>query len=230
EGDNVLLSFLLQVRAKLTCCNTESQKGKELKMKTVLRFCCVFLSLFAFVDCGSVPLDRETGSSVFYDFEESVGPAWSVGPTYRIDENRVLGLFNDENRKFSPTCSLILSDLPPDQQIRLSFDLYLIGTWDSGGKLADRWELRIKDGDSLIAMTQFPNKFKDPKEKIPDGNDGFVKVYRRPRAYWRVNLETVITADKIRGDQLVLVFYGDLTGRKTEFWALDNVHIRSLTP
>lgn len=178
-----------------------------------------------FYSCGARSVREQHKFSIAYDFEAGVLPEWSTQRVYDMGNTRVLGLFNDENKKFAPSTSLRLRDLPADTPINFSFDLYLIGTWDSAGKLADRWTLNVKKGGILLDLKTFPNRFRDPMEKIPQGNDGFVKVYHKPRAYWVQKFNIVIPADQVRDGSLTLNFKGNLTGRKTEFWALDNVSV-----
>ena len=66
-----------------------------------------------------------------------------------------------------------------------------------------------------------------PQEKEPVDHNGFVEVYGHPRAYWVVSQTAVVPPDQIKDGQLTLIFRGYLTGRKTEFWAIDNVRIKA---
>jgi hypothetical protein len=185
----------------------------------------VFVILATTWSCGTVAGKTSSGSSISSDFESGVKLEWSPRRFFQIGNKNALGLFNDRNTEFYPAARLKLDNIPPETHIDLSFDLYLIGTWDSGGKLADRWTLSIEGGDMLLDLTSFPNRFKDPEEKIPEGNEGWVRVYRHDRAYWMESHKVTISPHQIHGDSLVLVFRGYLTGKKTEFWAIGNVRV-----
>ncbi|HPA15427.1 MAG TPA: hypothetical protein PKV75_09195 [Desulfobacterales bacterium] len=197
------------------------------KMKTNrLGFMPAIFFILAATDCGgTVSGETSSESSMSPDFEGGVKLEWASDRSFPIGNKNVQGLFNDRNPEFNPATQLKISKIPSGSRIDLSFDLYLIGTWDSGGKQADRWTLGMKEGGILLDLTTFPNRFKDPGEKVPDGNEGFVRIYRHDRAYWMESRRVSISPDQIRGDSLVLVFRGYLTGRKTEFWAIDNVRV-----
>lgn len=165
-----------------------------------------------------------------YDFEEGVAAEWSWKRTYGIEGNTVLGLFNSRNRRFTPETRLNLSGIAEGAAVDLSFDLYLIGTWDSEGPLADRFQVAVQGGGLLLDLATFPNRFADKEEKVPEGHTGFVKVLRKPRAYWRVRQRLAVPAEMIRQGALTLLFKGHVTGRKTEYWALDNVAVTWQVP
>jgi hypothetical protein len=63
--------------------------------------------------------------------------------------NRVfLGQFTNE------TVSLDLADLGSHSEVTLSFDLYVIRSWDGNGPSGpDIWDLSVRDGDSLLHTT-----------------------------------------------------------------------------
>jgi hypothetical protein len=176
--------------------------------------------------CGGQSV-RSEGATTFqrYDFEGAEMLAWQPDKRFRIGENHVLGVFNNRNPRHPPGTRLTLRGLSPDAPLTLGFDLFLIGTWDSGGELADRWELRSVDGPPLLTLTAFPNTFSDPDETVAVGNTGWVKLYGRQRAYWVVRQTVTISPDRFPEGSLVLTFSGALTGRRTEFWALDQVEV-----
>jgi hypothetical protein len=160
-----------------------------------------------------------------YDFEGAATPEWQPDKRLSIGANRVLGVFNNRNPRHPPGTRLTLRGLPVGVPLTLAFDLFLIGTWDSGGELADRWELRAGDGPPLLRLTAFPNAFSDPDETLPLGNSGWVTLYGQPRAYWVVRQSVIIPPDRFADGNLVLTFSAAVTGRRTEFWALDQVKI-----
>lgn len=160
-----------------------------------------------------------------YDFEGGPAPAWQPDKRLSIGANHVLGVFNNRNPRHPPGTRLTLHGLAAGAPLTLTFDLFLIGTWDSGGELADRWELRAGDGPPLLTLTAFPNAFSDPDETLPVGNSGWVTLYGQPRAYWVVRQSVIIPPDRFADGNLVLTFSAAVTGRRTEFWALDAVEI-----
>lgn len=184
---------------------------------------CVWLIVLA---AGTTWADQSLNSDRLYDFESGIGAEWSTQSTTLIGSNRVLGLFNDVNGKFLKGTHLNLKDLPPGAQVNVSFDLFLIGTWDSGGKLADRFTVTTQDGKVLLELKEFPNAFVEDKDTQPVGNRGKVYVESRERAYWVVPLQVTMPSAQANGKEVSLEFRGHLTGRKTEFWAIDNVKVR----
>lgn len=193
------------------------------KPSFLLLVCLILLAVLA--NCKTASLGQKPQSSITYDFENGVPAEWSTNGVYDMDGTKVLGLFNDRNKKFERSTQLRLSDIPADSFITLAFDLYLIGTWDSSGKLSDRWQVSIPGGPTLLELTVFPNRFKDPDEKMPDGNAGLVEIYGHLRPYWIQHYRITLTPAQISQNTLTLLFRGYLTGRKTEFWALDNMTV-----
>ena len=165
-------------------------------------------------------------SSLRFDFEGSADAEWATRDTYSIQGNKVLGLFNDKNKHYQRETHLHLKGVPPNTPVAISFDLYLVGTWDSTGELSDRWVMSVENGPTLLDLAKFPSAYADKEEKSPIGNKGVVTVGTRDLAYWVVNETVVVPADKVAGGALSLRFQGFLTGRKTEFWGLDNVSVK----
>lgn len=192
---------------------------------SVMPVVCGFLLMAFLWSCSSVDFQGKRASSMMWDFEEAVGSEWSTDRTFEIGKNKVLGLFNDQSQKYPSAAILRLSHLPENTPVALSFDLYFIGTWDSGGKLADRWTLSIRDGDTLIDMNRFHYAFRDGTEAVPNSKTGSLDTGRRILNYWTVDHQVTIAPHQIKGGSLSLVFRGYLTGRGTEFWALDDVRV-----
>jgi hypothetical protein len=194
---------------------------------TALGWAAALLAGSLMLACGgrTVPAGGATPSHRQYDFEGAATPEWQPDKRLRIGENHVLGVFNDRNPRHPPQARLTLHGLAADAPLTLEFDLFLIGTWDSGGELADRWEFRAGDGPPLLNLTTFPNAFSDPDETLPLGNSGWVTLYGQPRAYWVVRQSVIIPPERFTDGTLVLTFSAAVTGRRTEFWALDQVEI-----
>jgi len=202
------------------------EESKTMTQPRILLLTVVLIALLSLTGCGSLtPAPSAEPTSWYFDFDKTVDAAWSTRTTYEVANGRVLGLFNNRNRKFRPNTRLKIEGLPPDRDVHLEFDLYLVGTWDSGGDLADLWTLTVQGGPTLIELTRFPNRFMDKEQKMPIDNDGFVVVYNKPRAYWIEHQSLTIATEHIRDGRLVLLFDGRVTGRKTEYWALDNVTV-----
>lgn len=183
--------------------------------------------LFSLLVFGGVATaDQRVTADRVYDFESAPGSDWTTQSTTLIGSNRVLGLFNDVNGRYSKGTHLALKELPTGSQVTFSFDLYLIGTWDSGGKLADRFTVTTQDEKIVLELKEFPNAFADEEQTQPVGNNGKVFVEGRERAYWVVPQEFTLDPTDMGGKDVSLNFRGHLTGRKTEFWAMDNFKVR----
>ena len=159
---------------------------------------------------------------ISYDFEADA-PGWSVTPFLTIGANRVLGPFNDRNKRYSDGASLTVTGWPSGADMLVTFELYCIGTLDSGGDLADRVWVELGDGTMLLDIREFPNQFFDDKQEAATGNRGWIRIGERERAYWTIREQIRVPASRIVDGSVKLVFDGEVTGRKTEFWALDNV-------
>jgi len=85
------------------------------------------------------------------DFESPVGPEWSV--TNRsvtpVGGRTFLGDFANQ------TATLTLSSLPTHNQLVVSFDLFIIRTWDGNNTVAgpDIWDLSVVGGSTLLHTT-----------------------------------------------------------------------------
>jgi hypothetical protein len=175
----------------------------------------------------AVPLFAQTFERS-YDFETlPVGPDWSTNMTFSAAGNRVLGPFNSKNPRYRDKTVLTLKDVPPGIRLELSFDLYLIGSLDSEGPLADTWSLSA-DGTTLLTVNRFPNAFKDTQYKLPIDNNGSVMLYFRRLPFWVTTQTVAIPASATQKGMLALTFQGTLTGRVTEYWALDKVTLKAV--
>lgn len=105
--------------------------------------------------------------------------------------------------------------------------MIFVGSWDNEGKLADKFIISVLDGPELLNMTEFPCTLVDNDDSRPVGNDGLVRVGPKERAFWIKPVSVIIPAAEIKDGSIKVQFKGFLTGRKTEFWAMDNVKILS---
>ena len=118
------------------------------------------------------PQGQECETVYFNDFEYQAGPEWSndnidVTP---IGERHFLGQFGNDS------VTLSLSNLPSHIKVRLTFDLYVIRTWDGddvNGYGLDLWSLKFNDDTKLIETT-FCNHEGSPTntQSYPDNYPG----------------------------------------------------------
>ncbi len=161
-----------------------------------------------------------------YDFSaKKISSDWSTKKTFIISGNRVLGLFNNRNKRYPSQTVLTLKDIPKNSSITVKFDMFYVGSWDSEGKLADSFSVTIPEAAEVMKLTKFPCLLENGDDEKPVNNTGLVKVGERDRAYWVAPLSFTVDRSMIINGELKLEFKGTLTGRKTEFWALDNVKV-----
>ncbi|SME92443.1 hypothetical protein [Desulfovibrio gilichinskyi] len=161
-----------------------------------------------------------------YDFSnKKISSDWSTKKTYIIAGNRVLGLFNNRNKRYPAQTVLTLQNIPKNSAVTVKFDMFYVGSWDSEGKLADSFSVTIPEGAEIMKLTKFPCILENDDDEKPVNNTGFVKVGERDRAYWVAPLSFTVDHSMVLNGELKLEFKGSLTGRKTEFWALDNVKV-----
>lgn len=185
------------------------------------------LTLLCCTICCAIPASADSTASKSYTFDKKkASKDWSARKTFMIGESRRLGLFNDRNKRFPSDTTLTLNALPANKDIELSFDMVFVGSWDNEGKLADKFIVSVVDGPELLHMTKFPCTLIDNDDSQPVGNDGLVKVGPKDRAYWIKKIAVKIPAAVINTEETEIKFKGFLTGRKTEYWALDNVKVQ----
>src|SRR5262249_29792228 len=101
----------------------------------------------------------------FNDFQGAVGPEWSSQQTSipRVGARRFLGDFDNG------TVSLTLNNLPQHLALTVSFDLFIIRSWDGNdpGFGPDVWQFGIGGGPTLLTTTFTNIDF--PVGGAPDG-------------------------------------------------------------
>jgi beta-lactamase regulating signal transducer with metallopeptidase domain len=165
------------------------------------------------------------------NFEKTVGRKWALPITDTTPQGgrRFLGQFGNE------TVKLTLEDLPTHKHATVSFDLFLIRSWDGNGRSGpDVWELQVDGGPKLLRTT-FSNCEDNPgnnKQGYPGGYPGGDHAARTGAAetntlgygrdsVYRLNFSFVHTASTLaldfsaRGTQPI----------PDESWGLDNVEI-----
>lgn len=102
------------------------------------------------------------------DFEGTVEPEWSNTSTdvTPVENRRFLGQF------LNGTVNLTLNDLPSHTAATVSFELFIIQTWDGNGTAfgPDVWELGVAGGTTLLRTT-FGN-FSGARQAYPDAFPG----------------------------------------------------------
>jgi hypothetical protein len=172
-----------------------------------------------------------------YDFEGNVGSEWSNTSTSRtpIKNRGFLGEFN------SDTVSLQLNNLPEHTQATVTFDLFLIRSWD-GNKTdfgPDVWTLSLAGNQTLIqtsftheGFTQaYPGSF--PNDDYPE-RTGVDEINTLGYSFG-IPPEEPIPKDSVynishtfphTGNSLELNFSADMTEDiDDESWGLDNVTV-----
>ena len=112
---------------------------------------------------------RASPSSIYFnDFETKVGPQWSKTSTDTTPrgDRKFLGQFGNE------TVTLTLKDLPPHAKAKLSFDLFVIQSWDGNDTPfgPDIWDLRVRDGPTLLHTTFSKGERQAYPSSYPDGD------------------------------------------------------------
>ncbi len=163
-----------------------------------------------------------------WDFGAGAGPEWSSRPTLAIGGVAALGPFNRRNAQTPDGTTLSLTDIAPGNYT-LSFDLYLIGSWDSAGSdKADVFEVGDGTGRVLLRMTEFPCRIEGADEGRPVGHAGLVRtpLSERELGYWIVPVRIALGPESFAGGRLSLTFRGAPTARRVESWAIAAVGLR----
>jgi len=174
-------------------------------------------------------------------FQGKVGGEWSHSSTDATPQGKrlFLGRFADDD------VSLTLSDLPAHAFVTVSFELFIIDSWDgdeayTGGTIPigpDQWGLRVEGGPTLIHATFNNDVHASTRQSFPahmgagsvpaaTGADERKSLgYRKYTMYGDAVYKLRYTfAHAGRG--LKLTFYGlNLQGTGDESWGLDNVKV-----
>ena len=113
----------------------------------------VTVALYSAILPTGLAEELQSPGNVVYanDFGADIGDEWSKtdSSVTPIGERRFLGDFGPEK------VTLSLMDLPEHQYVRVSFDLFLMQSWDGSSRRwgPDIWELSVADGKRLIYAT-----------------------------------------------------------------------------
>lgn len=188
-------------------------------------------------------------SAYFEDFENSVGPEWSKSTiaTTPIGERHFLGEFGSE------TVSLSLTNLAAHTEIILSFDLFILKSWDGQGPEGDPsgpdiWSITA-DNSNFSFTTTFSNHYPGTSYIYPEGKEqkypnqwpdganmpafsGASEIntlgYHHPDRTW-IPMDAIYRLSftfEHSAESLVINFMGNLTNEIwNESWGLDNVSV-----
>lgn len=108
-------------------------------------FCLAAASALIFLSCSA-----RAGTVYSTDFTAGAGPEWSI-PSTDISPSgqKFLGRFSNSAN------TLTLTNLPPHTTIQISYDLYVIQSWDGSAPNAgaDSWDATVVGGPALIHTT-----------------------------------------------------------------------------
>ena len=169
------------------------------------------------------------------DFETAAGPEWSVKDlsVTPLGARRFLGELGND------IATLTLSSLPAHTNVQVSFDLFIIRTWD-GADAQDLWGLRIAGGGEIIRTTfgAFDWAWQNYPDNHPDGRYaagtgaretntlGFLEGATPMDYVYRVTVTIPHTSGTLGLD-----FYGEnLEWLGNESWGLDNVQVSLNAP
>ncbi len=179
------------------------------------------------------------------DFETPPGDEWSRTETdlTPIGDNTYLGQFGEDLLR------LQLEDLPEHDVVTVSFDLFILRSWDGGDWQGDQW--RLTADDNRVINTTFSNETPPSNDSPPsDDESPFRQAFpgnlpygdfppregataNNSMGYWfRTEdnpVDTVYRIDRTflhRGDQLELSMAGrNLQSLDDESWGIDNIEV-----
>jgi hypothetical protein len=132
---------------------------EEMKMRPIYRHVLALAAILLLAGATVDPTEAAWITVYNNDFQTSVGSEWtsssgnpliisttSSGRKF-LGEDSYYGINND-------TVSLSLSGLPAHTQVRITFDLYVLQTWDGLSSYGpEPWELSIAGGPNIIRTT-----------------------------------------------------------------------------
>ncbi len=169
------------------------------------------------------------------DFEGPVGAEWSntSTDTTPVGSRRFLGQFNNE------TVSLTLTGLPSHTDVTLSFDLFLINSWDGNVDCCfdgpDFWGLDVMGGPTLLYTTfsnldeasfsqSYPENY-PPTSSYP-AYTGASEVDTLGYTFFGDSVYSLSFTFPHTDGSIVFNFYGSgLQAIGDESWGLDNVKV-----
>jgi YVTN family beta-propeller protein len=170
----------------------------------------------------------------FNNFEGAVGPEWSKqsASTTPLGARKFLGEFGTE------TVSLKLPSIPSHTSLTVSFDLYVLKSWDGNGDLGsgpDIFDLNITSGPQLLHTTfgNFPGQNQAYPGSYPGPSNpyhtGAVEIDTLGYTFYGDTVYHVTYTVPDTASSLTLNFSASLpdgaAGLDNESWGIDNVII-----
>ena len=126
-----------------------SLKNSELKIYVGNTIVYIFSVLALF---SSIVVSAQGTLIYFNDFEDSTGTAWSSSTTYSFNGSTTLGPYGPQS------VYLELSNLPINDTVEITFDLYIHDSWDGS---SDKWELKFEQNSTIQGsfLTDFNNHY-----------------------------------------------------------------------
>ena len=196
----------------------------------------IFCSAVVLVGVVLASIVNKANAAVIYsnDFESAVGSEWSNTSTdiTPADNRRFLGQFSGDD-----AVSLSLNNLSVHNFVTLSFDLYVIQSWDGVGLDwgPDVWQLSVNNGPVLVNTT-FSNTGQDEHSQSYPGPYSGSQLYPAYTGAAQVNtLGYDFYGDSVYSlsfifehcdSSLSLNFAAfGLQGICDESWGLDNINV-----
>ena len=172
----------------------------------------------------------------FNNFESPVGPEWSNTSTAitPVGSRSFLGQFGNQ------TVSLTLDSLPAHDSVTLSFDLFVINSWDGVGTNGpDVWTLSVAGGPTLLNTT-FSNV--EEMGRLQSYPDSYPGVVTHPAGTGASEIDTLgynfygnsvyalsFTFSHSTSSLVVNFSASGLQGLSDESWGIDNVAVRAIS-
>jgi len=142
--------------------------------------------------------------------------------------------------RVNESVALTLKDLKPHSQATVSFDLYILKSWDGNNPNygPDRWSLKVEGGPTLLDTT-FSNNFKTGAYDLSLQNypatsslpqTGSTAVNSLGYGFYGDSIYDLTFTFPHRNDTLILYFSSSLfegKGTEDESWGLDDVRVRT---
>jgi RHS repeat-associated protein len=170
------------------------------------------------------------------DFEGFIGSEWSTSQTSvtPLGSRKFLGQFGNQ------AITLNLTNLPPHTDAKISFDLFVINSWDGShaGYGPDIWELKLQNGPTLLRTTFSNTEEDNHRQAYPQsypggdnaGGTGATEVDRLGYTYFGDSVYRLSFDVPHSAITLTLNFAASgLQAVSDESWGLDNVVVSLVT-
>jgi len=180
------------------------------------------------------------------DFEDGARPEWSIWQTdiTPAGARSFLGQFSNQS------VELKLNNVPAHSWVTLSFDLFIIRSWDGNSQGypewgPDMWQVRVKDGPILLETTfsnadgrmgtiilnqsypsQYPTGNHPPRNGAKENNTLGYNFLYAPGMLPTDSVYSITSRFEHQGDSIKFIFSAPtLQDINDESWGLDNVKV-----